>query len=381
MSSSEAKKSLLIISDTPLIESNNRLFIFEPTLNEIESISHLFRKIVWVTYLRNDPKMDLYKCVSPPNIVIIPFRHSRGGASLLKKIKILCTLPAQYFFIWKELRKHDVIHSRGPSVPAIIGIIHSFFDRKRIYWHKYAGNWAEVNPPIAYRLQRWLLKTLDKNNIRITINGNWTNLHSRFMSWENPCISKELLGKSRLNGNYKFNGGKLKICFVGTLDVNKGAVRLAKALNGEEFKNHIEGVWFIGEGTQKEELKNLAKSSAVPFNICGAMGRNKIFTEIYAACHLLILPSKSEGFPKVVAEAAAHFCIPVVTKMSSLDQYIENEINGFFLQDSTTESIRCAFRSIINRKEDLPLIANSSFLLAEKFTYTRFCERVRSEII
>jgi glycosyltransferase involved in cell wall biosynthesis len=44
--------------------------------------------------------------------------------------------------------------------------------------------------------------------------------------------------------------------------------------------------------------------------------------------HFLLLPSDSEGFPKVLAEAACYGVIPVVSSVSSIPHYI-NESNGF----------------------------------------------------
>lgn len=47
--------------------------------------------------------------------------------------------------------------------------------------------------------------------------------------------------------------------------------------------------------------------------------------------YFLLLPSDSEGFPKVIAEAACYGVIPVVSAVSSIPHYIKNE-NGYLWQ-------------------------------------------------
>ena len=45
----------------------------------------------------------------------------------------------------------------------------------------------------------------------------------------------------------------------------------------------------------------------------GALNREEIF-QIYKESHAIILLSKSEGFPKVIMEAGAFGCVPIVSK-------------------------------------------------------------------
>lgn len=375
------KKSLLIISDTPVIVKEGVFYVFEPTLNEIEGISSMFSNIVWRTYLRGGTVSGNLREIQAPSIKIQPLNFRRGGNTFLKKIRVLITTPIQFYLIVRNILNADVVHTRGPSVPALLTIIYSFFDSSRTYWHKYAGNWVEPNSPLAYKFQRWLLNKLNKPNVVITINGHWPGLHTGFRTYENPCINESVLAENLRNGNVREYDTKLKVCFVGSLDENKGAIRLAKVLLDPEFSQSVEGVWFIGDGEQKDLLVDISRRSHIPFNICGFMSRRQIFEEIYSQCHILILPSESEGFPKVVAEAAAHFCIPVVTGMSSLDQYINSGVNGYLLPDASEESIKQALRIIISNQNSLKRVAQKAFELSRQFTYERFRDRINVEIL
>lgn len=372
------RKSLLVISDTPFYRVGEHFRVFEPTLHEIEEVSDLFEVVTWVSYLRSDTEPNA-RLTNVKNLVLKPIKNRRGGKSIWRKIGVLFSIPLQAKHFYEEIVKTDIVHTRGPSVPALLVILYSFFDRKRIYWHKYAGSWNETNPPISYRFQRWLLLKLATPNVVITINGKWPGLHRGFISIENPCVKESYLKHVR-DSKMSFKG-KLRVCFVGSLDPNKGALRLVKALLAKDIESFIQGIWIIGDGAEKQELEELARKSSLPIYLPGYLSRQEIFDSIYSMCHLMLLPSKTEGFPKVVAEAAAHRCIPVVTSVSALDQYIQDGVNGFLLEDSTSESIQRAFLERIQQHPDLEGVSNRAFAMAHLFTYERFRNRIEQDVV
>jgi glycosyltransferase involved in cell wall biosynthesis len=374
-------KKLLVISDTRVFSSPSGYLVFEPPLREMEEIAPLFESITWLTYQYKKGDTRSSRLPRADIIKILPWPDYRGGASWWSKLSVLWSLPHQIISCYKAIKKADVVHTRGPSIPALIGILFSLIDSKRTYWHKYAGNWQEADSPLSYKVQKYLLKRCIRPNVTISINGLWPALHTGFIRLENPCINFSLLQKNEsLSTSRKFDE-PLRICFVGTLDSNKGSQRLAQAFQDSDFADKIECVYFIGDGETRGLLETIAEQSKVKFVIRGAMPREQIFTEIYSTCHFLVLPSHSEGFPKVVAEAATFFCIPVVTNMSSLDQYIQDGVNGFLLPDSSEKSIIDCFRDRIFRNQNLKQIAQESFELSKKFTYEGFRDRVANEIL
>lgn len=374
-------KSLLIISDTPFYCQGETIYIFEPTLREVEEVADLFSTIKWISYKREGLVDKNAKTPSMPNIHPHPIRNLRGGDSIWKKLLVLFTIPWQAFLFYKEIPSFTVIHTRAPSVPALLVIVFSFFDSKRMYWHKYAGNWADPHPPVAFRLQNWLLRKLDKANVRITINGRWPGLHKGFLFMENPCLKSSYLEAIKREPNVRSYQDKVKVCFVGNLDPFKGAMRLVNALLSENVISSIDSIWIVGDGYEKEGLEGIARTAPVPIHLCGYLSREKIFTSIYSLCHIMVLPSETEGFPKVVSEAAAHQCIPVVTAVSSIDQYIQDGVNGFLLDDSSIESIKTTFVNKILTHPNLADVANEAQRLSSQFTYERFHDRIQHEVL
>lgn len=372
----------MIVSDTPCMKHDEGFKLFEPTLFEIEQVSKLVEEIRWATYVRDSEEGSLLRVPKAGNIYIEPLNFKRGGRQIHKKIGVILSLPLQMISLIKKIRTVDVVHSRGPSVPAMLVILFSFFDSKRIYWHKYGGNWSEMNSPVAYRIQRWLLKRLNKPNIRITVNGFWPGLHDGFIALENPCISESIRMDTyrRFNKKKKFDS-KLSLCFVGNLDENKGAYRLLTVLNENPGRWPIEQVTFIGDGPLLLQLEHLSQCIRYSVKLLGLKSREFIFEEIFPTHHILLLPSRSEGFPKVVAESAAHFCIPVVTNMSSLSQFIKHGENGFLMTDSTEGSIVECLDTIFSQRVLLEQISFQAWEMSSKFTYEHFLNRIKKEIL
>ena len=121
------------------------------------------------------------------------------------------------------------------------------------------------------------------------------------------------------------------------------------------------------------------KVQKIPFevNIHGSLSREDVGV-IMENCHLIVLPSTSEGFPKVIAEASNYGCIPLVTDISSIGQYIHHGENGFLLAPNqlTPDHIAGAIEKIADNP-DLKRIAYAAYKMAEQFTFSHYLKRVK----
>lgn len=370
---------LLIISDTPIhsLSSENSLEVYEPTLREIESVSNLFQEINWLGYLKgNNPGNARIPHAKNIHLALLP--PAIGGNSLWEKLKILPILPLLFFKIFHAVKAHDIIHSRGPSVPAFVCILLSFVMRNKKYWHKYAGNWMEPSPPFMYRIQKWLL--MRAKNTRVTINGKWPHQPAHVISLENPCFTAFERERAINAVSEKSFCGPLTLCFVGLINTSKGVQGLVRAfayMNHPE--RHIKKLILAGHGPAMEEVKRLAKKISVPVEFTGFIKRQDL-NDIYKQSHVLVLPSRTEGFPKVIAEAAAFGCIPVVTDVSCIGQYVSDGVNGFLLRDTHPETIARVLERLINTK-NLHELSREAKAMSALFTYERFCEAIANRVI
>tara|TARA_B100001540_G_C15732494_1_gene608268 strand:- start:8 stop:1048 length:1041 start_codon:yes stop_codon:yes gene_type:complete len=115
------------------------------------------------------------------------------------------------------------------------------------------------------------------------------------------------------------------IIFIGSLIERKRVhefILLAQEYNNISF--HI-----VGDGPEKDILnKNI--SNNVVFH--GHMNYDSIKT-ILLRCQLMFLPSKSEGFPKVILEAASFGVPSMVYNTYGASEWLTHNFNGFIIND------------------------------------------------
>jgi len=271
-----------------------------------------------------------------------------------------------------------VVHTRAPSLPAFFAICFSLLDHKRIYWHKYAGNWQEPNAPIFYALQRTLLQKA--RSTRVTINGKWNDQPAHLLSFENPCLTETELQRATAIGEAKRFDTAWTLAFVGNLTPNKGILELLEALRQLPPGANIERIIIAGDGHLRAEVEVLAKQLPMRVELRGYLQRAAL-ESVYAAAHLLCLPSYSEGFPKVIAEGAAFGCVPVVSDISAIGQYVRHGENGFLLKTINAATITAALEEALAQGAHLKKHATEAMQMAQLFTYERFKQRIATEIL
>ncbi len=371
------KPSLVIISDTAMWQKSDNILAFAPVVREIEAIHSLFGEIQWlgckydsVTNSKNartiDEKVDIK----------YHFLKRVGGPSLTDKIVKLLQIPITIIKVNKLIRGADIIHTRGPSLPAFVAIILSFFYKKKKWWHKYAGNWIEPSPPFFYGLQRFLLRRA--NHALVAVNGDWSIEQGHIINFENPCVYESEIIEGRKKFELKQYNDKLILCFVGNLEVNKGCLKIIHALNAMNNIDIFDKLLIVGDGNERNEI--LSKHCNVPIEYLGTLSRTQL-NKIYERAHIILLPSGSEGFPKVIAEAACYGTIPLATNISCLDQYIKTGSNGYLFESNSVAAIVEGLEFISDRKPKLQEIALKATAIGSKFTYEYFFERVKSEIV
>ena len=368
---------LLIVSDTAMNNLSNDIKVFEPVGREVENFYKLFSEVTWIGYdYSSDQKRKNMRSLHSDIKVKYIILPKTGGNTFIKKLNIIYKLFPYFLVILTHIKRSDVVHTRAPSMPAFLAIIISFFDRERVYWHKYAGDWETKNAPLFYKLQRYLLKKA--TNTHVTINGNWEGQEAHILSFENPCLTEKEYRKSKAFVQKRSFDGAYNFCFIGNLNDAKGVGRIIEAFK-KLNNNKIGTIHFIGDGPKRKDYERQSRSLPVKFH--GYLLREQI-QELLPAMHFLLLPSASEGFPKVVAEAASFGVIPIVSSISSLPQYIQDEENGFLIKEVTSDSLALTIQKVLDfNKNMLKSISEQSAQLPKKFTYTYYNDRIRNEIL
>lgn len=368
---------LLIISHTShYINDNGAIVGWGSTVTEINHLANIFDEIYHIAVLldQHPPLSSLPYLQDNIHFIALPFT---GGKRLIDKLGVIWQAPQTIFKVFKCLNKVDVFQLRAPTGIGVYLIPLLTLFSKKHGWFKYAGNWNQENPPLGYTIQRWFLKTQKR---KVTINGRWENQPKQCLTFENPCLTK----KYRLEGietlkNKNFNKPFI-YCFAGRLEDGKGVGRIIEAFKLLENKEKVKEIHFVGNGSKIEAYKTLALDLGIKVVFHGFLKFDHLF-EIFKKAHFFLLPSASEGFPKVISEALNFGCIPIVSNVSSIGQYIHDGKNGFISTPNTSKNLKHVIERIHKLKPEALKAIQSDSELIDLFTYDYYLKRIKNEII
>lgn len=367
---------LLIVSDTAMRRTAKGNMVFEPAAREVENFQSLFRSITWIGFDFSSSPDYPAKLLNGNNIRFI-YLPRVGGYGAWNKIKLYSSVPFSFMVIFYHALKNDIVHNRAPSLPAFLAILVSRIFRPPLYWHKFAGNWIHDRLPFSYRLQKKMLAK-EKNSI-VTINGNWPGQRNNILSFENPCLSTNEIAIARPYAENKSFEGKLSLLFAGRIEMEKGVNIIIEALKKLD-PGQISKMTFAGEGQNRDFFEKKSKLCGIPCIFTGWLSREAL-NVLYAESHIFILPSQSEGFPKVVSESSSYGCVPVVSDVSSISQYIETGYNGICLEEITPGSLASALTDLMANRNLLKEMSKQAMSSSDQFTYEKYNYRIRNEIL
>lgn len=370
--------SLLIISHTSHYYSGDSVFGWSPTVREINNLLEIFDEITHVANLKQGEPPEGSLSYISQKVKFIPIK-AEGGKKIKDKLPLITSSLSTYRVIRNELKQADYFQFRAPTSIGVWVIPLLLNHKKTQGWFKYAGNWNQNNPPLSYKVQRYLLSQNSK--LKVTINGKWADQPANCISFENPCLNKEerQIGQT-VAADREFKP-PYSFCFVGRVEEPKGVKRILEAL-ASISPLLIDSVHFIGDGVDRHIFENQAKQNSLKVQFHGQLSRTAI-NEYYKSCDFIMLPSTaSEGFPKVIAEAMNYGCIPIASNISGIPLYVKNERNGFLWEiESTT------FEQYLNElllrfsKLNLSKIAERAHCDVSEFTYEKYNEKLTKYIL
>jgi glycosyltransferase involved in cell wall biosynthesis len=142
------------------------------------------------------------------------------------------------------------------------------------------------------------------------------------------------------------------IGFVGRIDIHtKGLDILVKCCKSLKEKNIPFKLWFVGDG-ELPELKKMVEENSIEEN-CTFYGskfgndKNEIIQQMTIFTH----PSRNEGIPTAVLEAASFGKPSVVTNATNIGEYLINYNAGLVIQNENVDELTDAFITLFEKWE------------------------------
>lgn len=320
---------LAIFTNVPHIKENNLFYSYAPYVKEMNIWLKNVDEVLLLAPIKNDSLDPIHISYSHKKIEFIAIKEFNFLNSL-SLLKAIVAFPRIFLSIFCTMKKADHIHLRCPgNVGLLACFVQILFPLKK-KTAKYAGNWdAKSKQPLSYKLQKWILSnTFLTKNMQVLVYGEWQNQSKNIKSFFTATYfesDKEVIVLRDFKDQINF-------LFVGTLSNGKQPLYAIKLIQEIDKINKKCKLHIYGDGILKEELIQYVKLNNLE-NYIQFYGNQsqEIIKKAYQSSHFLILPSLSEGWPKVVAEAMFWGCLPVSTKVSCVPFMLGNGNRGILL--------------------------------------------------
>lgn len=319
-----------IITHVKHIHIDNEYFGYAPYIQEMN---------IWLKYVSEAIIVaPLVKGI--PTAIDISYQHEKIELLKISSFDITTfnnfinatfKFPVIFWKVFLAMKKADHIHLRCPGNLGLIGCIVQILFPKKVKTAKYAGNWdPKSKQPWTYKLQKWILSnTFLTRNMQVLVYGEWENQSKNIKPFFTATYSeheKENILKKDVDKEAIF-------VFVGALSIGKDAMYAVKLIEllTKNKNNVILNIY--GEGEQRNFIEAYIKDNHLLDVVFLHGNQNKeTIKKAYQKSHFVILPSKSEGWPKVIAEGMFWNCIPIATKVSCVPFMLDYGNRGILLK-------------------------------------------------
>lgn len=321
---------LLIVSTAPLIYREDKSYAYSPYVDELIILNKFSDEMFFCC-----PEWKKHNGLLVSEIPFDFKTHFKlidsNLNSLSNALKSIFQSMYNIMVLIRAMKKAEHIHLRCPGNIGLLGCLVQIFFPNKPKTVKYAGNWdPKSKQPWTYKLQQSILKnTFLTRNMQVLIYGEWKNVTKNIKPFFTATYSKfeiESIEKARLNLALEF-------IFVGSLVVGKNPLYAIKLIDQlvKNGKNVVLNLY--GEGIERAILENYIKEFRLEKVVFLHGNQNKeIIKKAYQKSHFVVLPSKSEGWPKAIAEGMFWGCFPVATKVSCVPFMLDYGNRGILLE-------------------------------------------------
>lgn len=327
---------------------------------QMEALARHFDRVVIAVPVAEGSPDGAYE-ISSENVVYCPLPAYRTQPQLLVR------LPVIAWRILRHVREWDLVSARLPDLTGWLGFAAARVTRTPVFV-SLVGDWGEVilvrGATSARGLARWLLNAyvrtylaLERAAVRraVTFAGGrglfekyrhvgprvhltvWTTVRDRdIVSIGDTCSDRIV-----------------RLVFVGRFTRAKGLPYLLSAVARLTREGRAVHLDLVGDGELWDEIardvKRLGISDVVTFH--GRVSLGEELLSLYRSADVFVLPSVSEGTPKVILEAMAS-CLPVVaTDVGGVSTIVQSGENGVLVPPKSSSSLARAVARVIDDGE------------------------------
>lgn len=317
-----------VISSSPFVRQSGTFHAYSPYVKELKVWAKHADEMAFCCPIWEDDKGLLIAPIDFP-FAMYPIREF-NIKNPLNFIKAFLFSFGNFIQLFKIMFWADHIHLRCPGNVGLMGCWVQIFFPSKIKTAKYAGNWdPSSSQPRSYKWQQKILSnTFLTRNIKVLVYGNWPESTANIY----PFFTATYSESDKIPVQPRSFQNSIEMIYVGTLSKGKRplyAIQLAQKLQAQypHFKLSL-----YGHGSEKPHLQAYIDEHRLSDFVAlkGNFSQQEM-KAVYQSAHFMILPSESEGWPKVVAEAMFWACVPVATRVSCVPDMLGQGSRGVLL--------------------------------------------------
>ena len=261
-------------------------------------------------------------------------------------------MPFAFVHIYFIIRKSNCIHLRSPGISTlIVNILNKITNKPTIV--KWATVFENIKiPSKIIPIENSLLKS-PPSNTKVLIYGKPS--HENHVSSFPAMMSREEVSSFIKNAPLLSWKTPFKLICVARLIKHKDIDFLINALSSfdEKYKNINWTLDIVGTGPELNNLKSLVKKNELRHKIVflGSLSFNKTIDQLYKA-HIAIVPSRFEGWAKIINEAWMTNTVPLVVSEGNASHVVKLGKNAGLVYDYNYDSFSEKLKLALSLKEE-----------------------------
>ncbi len=360
----------VVFSYAPLVHHNGQYWGYLPYIREMNIWVKHVDELVFVCPL-NQGKVpaDFAALASHVPVSVIQIKGF-SFTSFASGCRSVVAIPGILLQIIKGCRRGDHLHLRVPGNVGLLTCLVQIFFPKKPKTAKYAGNWdPESQQPLSYQMQKWILNnTVLTRNMAVLVYGRWPADSHNIVPFFTASYGQV---QARPVRHRTFSGG-VKLIFVGKMTEGKRPVLACKTLGMLRQEGINASLEMIGSGPELPSLQRYARVHKLePYITFQGELPPEVVAEKMREAHFLVFLSKSEGWPKVVAESMFWGCLPITTAVSCVPQMLGSGSRGTLVPPNAAAAT-AAIINWISGPEAWQSASKAAAEWSQQFTLERF---------
>ena len=371
---------ICIISHVKFYKSNGNYICQSGFAKLMEMVSPLYNVVNLCVpiYTKNVPCGYGQFNISNVKICSLPPYYKKSHLEVAALIHPLAIIRA----LWPHIKHSDAVWITLPNFVSILAWVVCLMQSKA-FALRVAGNFPymlrlafqvrriPVLGPFVGGAYQLLLNAIIRTSVLTLVHGQelakiYKRGNPQVVSFVGSTVYESEIATTIADSRSKDFG----LLYVGRLDFKKGLRELliaGKNLLGKGYKLRIR---LVGVGKDREEIKKLAKDLGIDSRVefVGWVPMGLRLQKEYRSAKLFLLPSYSEGSPKVVIEAMANGLPVVATNVGNVPYLLEHQQTGLVIPSRNVRALENSIETLLSNETIRQHMAKAALSRAREFT-------------